>query len=899
MPRILLALYRRIARASPRRLRDQFADEQVELFEQIWRDERPAGRVRRLVFAAGLLAKAALAAIFAWGAEAQGAPARWRSDFRVAIRSLFHSPWYAMVVVGVLGAGITLATVVFAMADGVLFRALPFGRPVEIHLIRADAGADPQRQPPAVSGRDIAAWMAAVPELQITVIRSAASPGARRDGRDYFQRTVDERFFEVVGRQPMVGGFTAADFDRGSWAANRSQMLFPVVVSHAYWTSQLGADPAMINRPVITSERDGEKFGRIVRGVLPPDFAYPLDLGEGRIDMLQPMSSRSIGGAADDEASIRTFQAIARVPAHLPIVEIEARLTSATRELATKPFRVDLHGGLKQSKAPFDTVRLIPIRDHLSERSRPAMTLAALGAGVLVLLACVNAAGLTVARGMDRSRELAVRRALGATSWALARSVLVEVVVLIAFANVIAALATPVVLAWTVSLLPDSLSLIKTPVLDARVFAAAGLIGAISVGLVMLWPAVAATRVGVKPPRLAASGSRLGRHARMSLVAGQVALCFVLLMAGGLTLSSLARSWRTDLGYQRANAIILEAFSTHYAGDSGRRQVEALREDLRRVPGVARVAATNIPVFSTRSVSFARTRLVPVGASGPFVGMEDRRVDFDFFAITGLRVLEGRLPDPREWEADHPVAIVSHLVARQYWPNGSAVGQKLVANWNRPMDEPARTVAAVVNDTRFAGVEQDAIGMIYTPGAINRDTTGSYLFVQTSRDAGPMVATLAAVVKSRGMLLERASTFDDAVMQSLRHRMLPAWVFGSLGTTALAMLAAGVLGLLVMATAQRTREIGIRIALGSSAGRLTGLLVREHMQAVGLGLTGGAVVALLIAGRVESELHRVSPFDPLVWAGVALVTLGVAGLGVWLPARWAARLDPIETLRTE
>jgi predicted permease len=880
-------------------MRDRFADEQTALFEDVWTQERPPGAVAARVFTLRLFLGAIVSVGLAWIDVFRAAPSRWGGEGRIAVRALVHSPWYASGVVGVLAAGITLATVVFALVDGALFKPLPFARPGEMYLVWPEASTAPQRQPHAAAGRDIAAWAAAVPELQLTAIRSQVDSGTRVGGRDYFLRTIDEQFFDVAGLRPMAGGFLPQDFDRESWTTASGRFM-PVLLSHAIWTTQYGADLSIVGKPMVLSERNGETFGRVVRGVLPPEFVFPVDLGEGRVDMLSPMSSRGI--ANPEDGSTRLFQAVARVPAGLSVVEAEARLTAATRSMPAVPVEVDIHGGLKQSNAPFDSVRLVPIADHLGERTRPTFALIAAGAAVLLLLACVNVAGLTVARGLDRSRDLAIRRALGATRWALVRSVLLEVVLLVLAGLGVSFVTAPAVLAWTVSLLPDSLAVIKTPAIDGRVFAAAGLMGAASVGLILLWPAISATRVRVQVTsgRLATTTTRLGRRARIGLVVAQVALGFVLLVAGGLTLLSLARSWNTDLGYRRDRTVVLEAFSVRYSRNDGQRQVEALRDELRRAPGVARVAATTIRLFWWRGVSLAQTAFVPVGSSGPWVGLEDRRVDFDFFEVTGLRVLEGQLPDARAWTDDQPYAVVSQQVARKYWPGQAAVGQTLVWNWNgRLGGQPSRTVAAVVNDTRFLGVEQDPIGVIYLPGAVGPNTYGSYLLVQTTGEAGPMVASLAALVRARGMRLEQASTLEDAIAHSIRHRMLPAWLFGSLGATAIVILAAGVLGLLAMATAQRAREIGIRIALGSSAGRLSRLLVREQLIAVGLGLTAGAAVAAVIARRVESQLYGVSPFALSVWAAVAALLLVVAGLGAWIPARIAARLDPVQTLRAE
>jgi hypothetical protein len=261
--------------------------------------------------------------------------------------------------------------------------------------------------------------------------------------------------------------------------------------------------------------------------------------------------------------------------------------------------------------------------------------------------------------------------------------------------------------------------------------------------------------------------------------------------------------------------------------------------------------------------------------------------------------MDGQLPAPGEWQAEHPIAIVSERAARIYWPDGGAVGQTLVWTRNDPPDRAPkpRRVVAVVQDARYAAADLEPIGDIYFPGAIGRGTYGSFFIVSTVDPADRVLPSIVATAAAHEMRLEQAATMDSAIFASIRHRVLPLWLFGGLSVMGLIVLAAGTIGLLAMTTAQRTREIGIRLALGSSPARLTRLLAREQATAIAIGVLAGAGVAWLAVEGLRSELYGVTPHHPGVWIGVTVTVFGVAALGSLVPARIAARLDPAAILR--
>jgi predicted permease len=897
-PAVVERAYRAAIRLAPRRHRQRHGDAQLQLFLALWREERPSGAVRRTFWTVKHLWFAVWAGlVLRMSPLAPGRLAHaLRADIRVAIRGCRRAPWYAGGVVTVLALGIALASVVFAVVDGVLFKPLPFPNADELFVVRAGIDARPQPNPEDLAMGDVAAWRAAAADVAFTAVDSQPYEFLKIDERQYWYRGVDARFFDVVGVRPMLGGFIPEDF---AFEFGDGDNYQPVIVSHHWWTAKLAGDPAAIGRRITTSQREGRNYGYVVRGVLPPDFVFPLDFG-GRPEahVLTPVPASMARPGADE---FRRFQVIARAgAASVPTLSARLRAASERRFTSPVPADVDTGGHSEAARVRFDTVDLVPVSEHLGHRARPVFRLVAAAAGVLLLLACINVAGLSLARGVDRGRDRAIRLSLGASRFALARMAAVEVSLLTVFATALALLLAGPLLRWTLGLLPASLTLLKVPAIDGRLFGAAAAIAAAVAALVTIWPAVFHSRHAgtLGPGSLALTTSRLGSRPRLLIVASQTALGFVLLVAGGLTWASLMRAWEADVGYRRDHTAIVHAFGESGRPDSMERLI-AFRDAMPTLPGVARAAATTIQIFGRRSGGEVWSYWGPAGSTGRVAGVTERRVDHDFFAVTGLRIVDGQLPAASEWQAEQPIAVISEQAARTYWPGGGAVGQTLV--WRRP--DPAdrapkpRRVVAVVKDARYAAADLDPVGDIYFPGAIGRGTYGSFFMVSTSEPADRVLPSIVATAASHGMRLEQAATMEDAIFASVRHRVLPLWLFGGLSAMGLIVLAAGTIGLLAMTTAQRTREIGIRLALGSSPARLTRLLAREQATAIAVGVLVGAVVAWLAVEGLRSELYGVTPHHPGVWIAVTLTVFGVAALGSLVPARIAARLDPAAILR--
>lgn len=901
--RVFLALYRVALRLAPRRLRDRHIDEQLKLIHDMLAEEVPPGRLSAAAWKLSHLGRA----LFASGAAHAD---QWRvprlggtpfngaiGDARLAVRSLGRSPWYAGSTVIVLGAGLALFAVVFAVVDGVLFKPLPYPGADRLFVIDARVTSQPSARLAPVSQVEIDMWTSAAPDLKMTTVGATAGPFNRRNGVDQLMQTVDEHFFEVIGVHPEFGTFLPEDFDWRERAVRASgpspkEMYWPVVISHSLWRRDFGADPSIVGRRITVSEREGGTFGHIVRGVLPADFVFPLDLGGRQPDVLYPEGLSLERRLADTR---RNLYVLARVGGDTHAPALETRLREVTqRESRLRPSTDNApHGAVAQQ--PFDALTLVPVGAHLGAAARPALRLIAGGAGLLLLIICLNVTGLTAVRGVDRAPDFAMRRALGASSWRLARMVGIEVLIVVVGGVMLGlGLAGPL-LDITVSLLPASLVLLKAPAIDIRVFFAVAITSIGCVGLVALFPAVRASRFGIAATSGASSNrnSPVVRRGGLILIGAQAALGFILVTGGALTITSLALAWKANAGYDANRTVLLEAYITSYANrQDSIDKLSTARTRLLQVPGVTGLAASNIHMFTAMFPAV----WAPVGAR-PVEGTTDHRVEQTFFEVMGFHVAEGRLPAKDEWAPNSPYAVISETAARLWWPGeASVVGRRIAST--RQRSNPERTVVAVVNDARYESLDRQPLGSVYLPIDFTQQS-GAVFTVRTAGDPANVLPGLLAVARDLGLRLERAVPLDEALFIATIHRALPAWLFGSLGAVGLVVLAVGTFGLLAMAAAQRTRELVIRVALGASSTNVISLLVRDQLSAVVIGLGAGAIVSYWTVALLESQLYQVSPFSPGVWLSSAATLLTVAVSATLIPSTRRSRINPADALRAE
>lgn len=830
------------------------------------------------------------------------------SDVRYAVRSLRKSPWYAATVVGVIALGMTLATTVFAVVDGVLFKPLPY--PEADRLVAIETGFTnlPVPTRPSVSwikawpgngasARDIADWQAAAPEASITGIRasSQAAMGEGINEAPYGIAQVQRNFFDTIGVQPLAGGFAAADFDY-------QDVVRPVVISYELWQARFHGAGDVIGQKFISDPTQGSGFR--VAGVMPPGFVFPSS--RAAVSFIAPYvpSSNDLRNDPRDPARRPFAEIIARLPQGMSSatlrVRVELGMAVTAAALPTQPRTPGWSDRGWRMRGPFDHADVVPLASELGSTQRPLFRAIFLAALVLVALGGLNVSGLMAARGLDRARELGLRRALGATGVRLARLVFLEALVPITAAAALGlSLAVPL-LRLGVRLLPEDLVLLKSqaePTIDARVVMFVVLSAIALAMLTTIWPIRRAVGAGAGALGDGSRGSTRNRSiGRTVIIVSQVAAALVLTMGGALLVTSIMAVYANKPAIRTEGVVVLREWMQ---GDGGAMtstdRATRLLETLRRVPGVDGVALSDGQVLAGGGgVPWWRA---PAGITSR-LEVVSQLVTPDFYRVLQPQLVKGRFPTDAELESDAPVIVVSESVARAYWPSTSPLGQSLTyqsGRHNEPFD-----VVGVVKDVRWNSWDAE-VGAVYGPYRRVSRTASPTVFIRTRKSAGQITAQAIQAIAAFDPLIRttQSGTLDELFADTVRTRRFQAWLFGSFAVAALVIVGAGVLGLIAMSTARRTREMGIRLALGSTREALVRLLLREQLMQVLLGILIGSVIAAWSVRFVKSYLYEITPYDPRVWSVAILVIVATTVLGTLIPSLRASQTDPVKALRVE
>jgi hypothetical protein len=648
--------YAAVLRLAPARARGRFAAEQIDLFRQLWDEERPRSAVRSTVWLAGMLWLAARAALAQqidalrdaradrWSSPSRSTPEALLSDALYAVRSIRRAPWHALTIVGVVALGAALTSTVFALVDGVLLKPLPYRAAGELFAVRGLVnGQHDDFAGRAVAPLDVRDWQAAVPEAAFTMHMSTVGFGTLGviNGPTVWSREVDARFWDVLGVRPALGGFDPVDY-------HADVPVRPAIISHGLWQRIFGGDREVLGRPI-----NAGRLRMRVAGVLPRNFVFPTSDAQVAPDVLLPAV---LSADAFERRGSRSVETIVRMPASAPAGGVRARLDRATRDGAAT------FSSTNPRSRPFDSVELTPLKTAMTIDERPLAILVFAAGAALIGLVVINTGGLVASRSLDRVREFAARRALGATTWDLARLHLVDVGVLVCAGALSGLLAAQHLLLAIAQRLPDDILLLRELTVDARVIAV--------VGGAALLIAVAAAWLSLRASNRASLTTVLGqgagtlvapqrRGARLAFEAGQVALAMLLVIGGALFVTSLTRAWRADTGYDLSRTLFIDV----RLGSSSTAQMDRILQlltTLRAVPGVSRATVIDTIMLAgmRRGSPFRHTG--PDSDAGEMIPVSSQ-----FFEVTGLRAIDGRLPTDAEIDAGAPVGVVSERVARE------------------------------------------------------------------------------------------------------------------------------------------------------------------------------------------------------------------------------------------
>ena len=814
-----------------------------------------------------------------------------KRDLRHAVRSLARSPLVTGVIVVTIALGIGATTAVFSVVDQVMLAPLPYRDPGELVALRTAFPGLGHDVTFGLSAGQLVTFRERSETLEslAATARNGATLAGAGEPRRIWTALVTADLFTTLGLEPELGrGFTPEEDSPGGEPV--------VILGHALWRDAFGADPGILGRAV---RLDGTPH--TVVGVLAPGAALPDDLASG--DPAEAFVPLKIDPAAAEMGG-HFLTAVGRLRPSASLAQARAEHAALLAALAED--YPTLYG-----KATDARMEVVPIARFVVGDVRRALLILAGAVALVLLIACSNVANLLLARGERQRREIAVRSALGAGRRRIVRRLLAESLVLAGCGSVLgllgARLGTPLLL----RLAPVQLPRLEAVGLDPRVLGfslGAAVLVALAVGLV---PALQATRVdlvgALREEGRGSSGSVRARRLRQSLVVAQVALTAILAIGAGLLLRSFVALTSVDPGMDAARALTFRvAVSPADAAEMTdvHRLFTRITDRLRSVPGVAAVGMASARPLAAQGSDVVfdvegRPALIdsPGGTDLQDHYAQRRWVSPGYFEALGLPVLQGRGFERADVEEGRAVLVVNRTFARRHLPGVDPVGRRLRLYRALDTPEPWQEIVGVVTDAPIAALGEEPSPEVYEMvEAAPFDIRSRNVLVRTEGAGDPqaLVASLTAAVReiAPGLPVYDVETMTDVLAASVARPRFNLWMMGIFAGLALLLAAVGLYGVMAYSVTTRTPEIGLRVALGARRRSVVGLILRQALALVALGLVLGTAGALALARTLGGLLHEVSPFDPATYATVLGLLAAVALAATILPGRQAVRIDP-------
>jgi putative ABC transport system permease protein len=799
-------------------------------------------------------------------------------DIRYAARLLLRAPGFAAVALLTLALGIGANTAIFSVLNAVLLRPLPYSDPDRLVLIG-------ERGPTGAAGNvgyaTFLDWRERSHSFdEITLIRSWA-PTLIADGEAerISGMRVSANFFRTLGVAPAIGrDFTAAEDTPAGWQV--------VLLSDGVWRRRFGADRAIVGRVITMS---GQPF--TVVGVMPASFE-PL-ISERFYKRAEVWAL--VGYDASQPFACRTCQ-------HLKAIgRIKRGLAPEAARADADAIQVQLRREHPADYAP-STMVLEPLRDQLMGDLRPALAVLMAAVGFVLLIACANVASLLLARVARRERDLALRAALGASRARIVRQLMVESGLLSLAGGLLGILVSVVSVPLLVQMAPAATSRLTAAQMDGRALAFSMALSLATAFLFGLLPALKASRIDLQGS-LHGEAKRTSHaptsFARRLLVGADIAMAVVLLIGAGLMIKSVGRLVGVNPGFDAEHVLTVPVslIGPAYAKtETVIARTEALVGRLRSLPGVeAAAAAGQIPLDGNGDAWGFHIEGRPIGPDDPVV--ERFAVTPGYFSVMRIPLHRGRLFTDADRAGGENVMIIGEQTARALWPGADPIGRHVKIGGDTG---PWRTIVGVVGDVRQRNLAVAPTLQMYLPQSQNTDQYLT-LVVRTAGDPAQLApeARRAIAAEARDVPVFEMAPLTDLVARSVGPRRFVMILLELFGGLALLMTAIGVYGVISYSVAERTREIGIRAALGARPGDIVRLVIGGGLSVVCAGLAAGVVVALLVTRFLESSLYDVSTTDPLTFAGVAGILLLVALVAQAVPIVRAMRVDPTVALRQD
>jgi predicted permease len=819
---------------------------------------------------------------------------RLLQDLKYALRQIRKSPGFAATAIGTLALGIGAAAAMFTVVDHVLLRPLPFANPGQLVTVSetGKAGKIAYNTPWV----DIEQWIERSKSLEQFAFSTNMSARTFLFGKSaalhVHGTAISSNLFEVLGVKPALGrGFLA---EQPGFGAVKNANT--VVLSHAVWKTAFGGDRGILGKVVKIND-----VSYTVVGTMPPGFSYPFQAADAQI-----WTTAALGPADKSrDFGAQNFQVIARLRRSVPLQTAAVEMAAIQKQVAAQ---------YTDAEAREDRINaeLQRYGDSLVGTDVKTALLALFAAsGVLWLIASLNVTNLLLARSTARQREIAMRGALGASRWRVMQQLLIEGLLLSGIAAVLGTGLALAAIRLTGSIAPAHLNVDLSANLNVTILAALCGLTLLSATLSSVWPALLAMRAPIEPAlKQGGQQTSTGRgqnRVRRLLVAMEIAMSLTLLVACGLLLRTIYTLRHVPLGYRTGHIVVanLSIPSWRY---SGRNVVDNLYDPLlERVQHLHGVQAagfmSEVPLGQTFNIQLG------LQMNGNNISAMLKPVSPEIQSIFGFKMLAGRFFNDQDTATSAGAAVVNPAFARLYAPNkhdlSSLLGQTV---WNLKKGMPARIIG-VVEDERQSSVAKPSQPEVeiclcqITPdsGVYQLSTVALDLAVRTERPTEEMIPELRDLLRQASPELANSTftTMDQVVEDSFGSQRLAAHLLEIFGGTALLLCIAGIYGLLAYTVSQRTREMGVRIALGAQRGNVLWLVLRQAGAMILTGLVIGSALALASGRLIRSYLYGVTAHDAWTLSIASLLLLFGGMLAAWLPARRAADINPVEALRAE
>ena len=805
-------------------------------------------------------------------------------DIRFGFRILFKSPAFTLVAALTLALGIGVNTAIFSVVNAVLLRPLPGYETGRLVIIW---GKTPYSDNDEVTGDAFKEWRKQAQSFEqieagVFIPCSVTGADAREPAEAVESVIVTPGYFSLYRAQAAMGRL----FLPGEDSAGRDHV---VVLDHDYWRRRFSGDPAIVGK---TIHLNREEY--VVVGITPADF-HPL--GRGRAPFYLPL--------AFDKYSRTVFWVVARLKAGVTFEQAKAEMAVISRRLqASDP----------KNYENFEA-NPVPILETWVAQIRSVLLLLFGGVAVVLLIACANVANLLLARGAARRQEFAIRLALGASRFRLARQMAVESLLLaIGGGGIGLSLAVGVVSAlgkakWLSIPRLDEISI------DWSVLSFNFLAVIITGLLCSAGPALVITRQdvsrGLETGARGFAGSRAQNRARQALIVAEIALTFTLLYVAGLLTQSFARMQRVNLGYDPRNVLTFSITLPETTDPDGRQFIatyDRIVERLRRLPGVENVGLTTCLPTGDGAGAGGDIRVEgrPEPSHNNDANATLRVVSADYFRVLHIPLLAGRLFDERDTIGRPNVTIINQSVARRFFPDSSPLGQRLLDSWLDPNirggDDRviAREIIGLVGDVKQTSVTDEGKMETIAPYSQN-GLRFTMIAVRTTGDPMKLSGAVRQAVaqEDKDLPIADVKTMEERASTLTAQSRTSVMIFGVFAALALTLAAIGIYGVMAYAVTQRTREIGVRMALGARGWDVRSLILRQGFKITLIGLAGGSCAVFAVAQLLTKFLFGVKAADPGALIGVALLLAMAALAACYIPARRATNVDPMVALRHE